>query len=359
MFLKCTMGAIVCLLLATQVFAGNPYPELIQHLAGVSYRSWQISTSYTAAGHASQGSPAAFGGSRDSREMAKTRQRALQEYLAALATAMRPSATVAHIPSEHPVPVNQEQKWTHYYALAKNSLRPRIEYMWRSNATGKTDAIVLTGEYVDAWRANFDVFMWYRAQLGEQAEDDQRVGAAKFKLFLDYIVADLAESLPDEPKIDTSTGSVSTPCWDLNEKRLREQVVVAYRYLLAKYQVYPQYEQFAPADTELLSSLAKLAILMGAQINEEWFQDMEVDLERIGKEERWKRPVADAMRILQAEAATGVQGVPVAGDVAYQHDKPCIIAIPSPRPKAPPATPASSAQPRVPQVEIVIRHAEP
>lgn len=333
---------------------GNPYPVMVQRLSSASYTIWSANAEQQVAlAHSLRGGVqgASSGGSK---ALAAARQKAQQEYLANLVRAMQPSAKVAHIPQEHAVPVQENRKWTKYYALARDSLRPRVEYKWSSNASKRTDVITLPDDHVQVWRANFDVVMWYRDELDRVTADEQHAGGAEFKLFLDYVVADLLKDLPPSPEVDMRSATVSTPLWDLDERRLREQLVFAYRYLLAKYEIYPEYEQFGPADMELLCSLAKISMLAGMQLREEWFRDLAVDLQNIGRREKWKRPAYDALRILQADT-TGERSPAAKG---YHHDEPCIITIPPPKPKESPPTKQSPKRESVPKVEIIVRPAE-
>jgi hypothetical protein len=213
--LKHTVVGFILGGLCPDLLAGNPYPELVQQLAGVHFRSWQIAASHTTASAYDLHDRIRVIGGGGSRAMAESRQKALQEYLSKLVPAMQPSTNVAHIPQEYPVAVEPEQNWTHHYALARNSVRPRIQYKWSSNATGKADTFALTDEYIDVWRANFDVFMWYRDELEQKSADENHIGGKRFKLFLDHIVADLLKGLPSAPEIDMSTGTISAPAWNL------------------------------------------------------------------------------------------------------------------------------------------------
>src|SRR5690606_29568438 len=136
----------------------------------------------------------------------------------------------------------------------------------------------LTDEHVAAWRDNFDILIWYRDQLDQKVAEQRHAGAQSFQLFLDHIVAGLLEGLPESPGIDMTTGAVSAPEWRVDERRLREQLVMAHRCLVAKYQIYAEYEEFAPADVALLSSLYRMALLMGVQLQPTWFDEMNIDL---------------------------------------------------------------------------------
>lgn len=318
----------------------NLYTERTQSLAAQSFDKWQQGSSNAR----SVGGQIKVknGGTKAS---AAAHQAALREYLSELVPEMKPSSEVAHIPREHPVHVdvkNPEKKWTKYYTKAKNSLRPNIEYEWNSNAARHREMITLSDEHIETLKDNFDILMWYRNELDLKAAGNNHYGAKRFKLFLDHFVADLLDGLPSAPKIDLKTGKVAGDQWELDEQNLREQLIMAYRYLVAKHHVYEEYDEFGPADRELLVSMMKIAFLVGAHMNPDWFQEMDVNLKEVTKKTIWKRPIVDALEVLKEDVT----------DIA-DYEQPCVIAIPPPKPKqvAPKPKTAVDAQ----KVEIIIR----
>lgn len=326
------------------------YRDSTIRLSQVSYQMYQhaaatsIMTSTTGAGSRVRSGPARI-----------DRQAALNAYLTQLVPAMKLSSDLAHIPREHPVKVDTTstaKKWTRYYDAAKTQLRPNVKYEWSSNANPLTSKIVLSIEHVQALRANLDVVMWYRAQLDDKSTGPAHMGARKFALFLDYIVAGILEGLPKPPAINLKSGAISTPTWKLDEKRLREQLVMLYRYLFAKYQVYPQYEKFVAADCALLRSVTKWAYLMGAQVYPDWYEEMDVSLKTTCRRTRWKQPLSQALAILSAKAGRDTLIDSETPSSAYPDEEPCVITIPRPKPKKkPPPRPPKET----PAIEIYIK----
>lgn len=319
----------------------NLYTERTQSLASQSYDKWQRGAS--SARNASGPMQIRNGGG--TKASAAAHQAALREYLSGLVPEMKPSTIVAHIPREHPVQVdatNPEKKWTKYYTKAKNSLRPNIEYEWKSNAARHREMITLSDEHIATLKDNFDILMWYRNELDLKGTGDKHIGAKRFKLFLDHFVADLLEGLPSAPKIDLKTGKVEGDQWDLDERNLREQLIMAYRYLVAKHHVYDEYDEFGPADRELLVSMMKISFLVGAHMNPDWFQEMDVNLKEVNRKTQWKKPMVDALEVLQEEVS----------DVS-DYEEPCVIFIPPPKPKK--VTPKPLPTVDTQKVEIIIR----
>lgn len=319
----------------------NLYTERTQSLASQSYDKWQRG----AIGARGTNGSIRIKNSGGTKASAAAHHAALREYLSKLVPEMKPSTSVAHIPREHPVQVdeqNPEKKWTKYYTKAKFSLRPNIEYEWNSNAARHREMITLSDEHIETLRANFDILMWYRNELDLKAKGDKHHGAKRFKLFLDHFVAGLLEGLPSAPKIDLKTGKVEGDHWDIDERNLREQLIMAYRYLVAKHHVYEEYDQFGPADRELLVSMMKISFLVGAHMNPDWFQEMDVNLKEVNKKTKWKQPIVDALEVLQEEVQD-----------TSDYEQPCVIAIPPPKPKtvAPKPKPTADGQ----KVEIIIR----
>lgn len=317
------------------------YEQMTRALAEQAHVSWQRGTAASRSSTAnSLGTYGVQAGNR-----AESQQAAIENYVATLATAMKPSPKVAHIPEEHPVSVdleNPEKKWTKYYAEAKNSLRPNIPYQWQSNSAQHPVKIRLTEEHIATLKANFDVLMWYRNELDEVSNGSGSDGATHFKRFLDHFVANLLEGLPGAPKIDLDTGTVSGDKWELDEQNLREQLIMAYRFLVAKHQIYPDYDQFGPADRELLVSMMKIAYLVGARMDPNWFEQTKVNLKQVSKRTQWKKPIVNALASLQTREGQGSES-----------DQPAVISIPPPQPKPTPAAP--QPQPQQQKVEIIIR----
>ena len=94
---------------------------------------------------------------------------------------------------------------------------------------------------------------------------------------------------------------------------------------------------------------------MGAQVSEEWFKDLDVDLNKIGRQQRWKRPAGEAMQILQADAQAASLDEVQMDESSHRHDEPCIVTIPPPQPKQSPKAPEASNGSSVPKVEIIVR----
>lgn len=332
--------------------SGNPYVGMVQQLADQNWRRWQAIN--TTGGSPVAPAPAMRGrGMGRMRVQATLNQKALEEYLNVLVPAAKPLTDVAHVPKEYAVPLDPQKRWTRYYTQAKLQLRPRIQYQWRSNVTGDTSLVTLTEEHVATLRANFDVVMWYRNELEILAESQQNAGAQHFQLFLDYTIGGMLDGLPQAPDIAMGSGSVSAPSWELDERQLREQLVMAYRYLLAKYQTYPEYEEFKAADVALLTSLMNIGLLMGAQIYPESIDGMSVDLTSNGPNAAWKRPMAELMGILKTRSE---QGLTLAHETSDDELRPCIVKIPAPKPKDAPkaTTPETQESPPTQRVEIIV-----
>ena len=235
----------------------------------------------------------------DSKTRAEVRERAIASYLEQIVPAMHVSPSVAHLAKERPVTApssTPDAGWFEYYLKTKNRLRPMVPYKWNSNATRDTAVITLTEDHVDTLQENYDYLIWYRDQLDRQGEGSQHAGARHFRQFLDCTMADILAGLPSAPRIRLETGQVEAPRWELNERNLREQLVMAYRYLIAKYMIYAEYEQFAPADRELLLSLMKIACLLGCRLEADWFDTLEIRLDQAGTRTRRKKPMSAAMR---------------------------------------------------------------
>ena len=291
--------------------------------------------------------------------MAAAREEALRNYLSELIPVTKPSPDVSHIPDEHRVPVDVEdltKKWTAYYAKAKNGLRPYVEYEFKSNVHDKkAGTVTLSEAHVENLKDNFDILMWYRNELESQATQGNHHADEKFKLFLDYFVADLLKSLPSAPRIRIATGSVDAPEWELDERRLREQLIMAYRYLVAKYQVYPEYDQFGPADRELLITMMKIALLMGADMNPQWFQERDVNLKAANEKAKWKEPMAEALEVLKAKSEEHDMPVEEQLHSSTRYEEPCVIAIPPPKPKQAAETASQSKREDEQEFEIIIQ----
>jgi hypothetical protein len=290
------------------------------------------------------------------------RQQAVQRYLNELVPATKPSPIVAHIPIEHPVPVDPatpEKRWTQFYDKAKNGLRPHVEYTWKSNAdANKAGSVAFTPDHIHNLQQNFDILMWYRNELDAQTADDLHRGGQKFKLFLDCFVADLLRSLPDAPRINVATGAVDSPKWVLNERAIRDQVIMAYRYLVAKYQIYPEYHEFGPADREVLLSMMKIAFLMGVHFEPHWFDDLDVNLREVTKKSQWKKPMGDALELLKQETETqngSATDEEIFAVAAELQDEPCVIVIPKPQPKVPPKPKPAPKDDEGERIEIIVR----
>jgi len=317
------------------------YTQRTRNLAAQSFDKWQRSST------ASRSASSFIGNSGGTKALAAANQAALRKYLSGLVPEMKPSSKVAHIPREYPVRVdveNPEKKWTKYYTKAKNSLRPNVKYDWSSNAGQHRGMVTLTEDHIATLKDNFDILMWYRNELDLKATGDKHQSAKRFKLFLDYFVADLLDGLPSAPKIDLTTGKVDGDQWELDERNLREQLIMAYRYLIAKHQIYEEYDQFGPADHELLVSMMKIAFLVGAHMNPEWFQETDVNLKQVTKNTRWKKPMVDALEVLQEK-----------GTDLPDYEEPCVIAIPPPKPKPKQVQPKTQAVVGDQKIEIIIR----
>ncbi len=318
------------------------YTQHTQNLAAQSFESWKRGS--TTARSSNAKIAITSGGTRAA---SRDQQAALRKYLSELVPEMKPSPKVAHIPTEYPVKVDEEnpdKKWTKYYSKAKNSLRPHVEYKWNSNAGQYRALVSLSEDHIATLKDNFDVLMWYRNELDLKSNGQNHQGAKRFKLFLDHFVADLLDGLPSAPKIDMKTGKVNGSEWSLDEQNLREQLIMAYRYLVAKHQVYEEFDEFGPADRELLVSMMKIAFLVGAHMHPDWFQEMDVNLKQVTEKSKWKRPISAALEVLDEEQSD-----------ASDYEQPCVIAIPPPKPK-PKQTPAKTEPPAGEQkVEIIIR----
>jgi hypothetical protein len=332
---------------------GGPdfYGEVTERLAHQSFQKWERASAGNASAHIrfSQGM-----------DMVEARERILQEYLSQLVPAMKLSPEVEHIPKEWPVSIDTttpEKKWIGYYAEVKNKLRPEVKYEWTSSATVGKTFVTLSKEHVDTLRGNLDVMMWYRNELDSKSSENHDLGAQHFKIFLDYIIAGIIEGLPSSPEIDMDSGLMSVPEWKLDEKALREQLAMTYRYLNAKYMTYPQYDEFGPADRELLFSLMKTAYLMGIRMEFEWMEEMDVSLNRVTSTTMWKEPIRKAFEVMQAKEREEYEA-DIADDETlqsqYYDEQPCLITIPPPKPKAKPK-PSAKPKEEGQRIEIIIR----
>lgn len=334
----------------------NPHREMTQRMANLTFQSYHNAVAVSAdAFYGNRGVQVKSGLS--TKERAAARQQVLEDYLAKVVPAMKLSDDVAHLPKEHPVAsqTDHDKTWTHYYSEARKRLRPRVKYEWNSNESPGTAVLALTEEHVDTLRDNFDVLMWYRDQLDEKSDSDHHVGAQNFRFFLDHIVNGMLDGLPQAPEIDISSGTVSIPEWTLDEKNLEAQLAMAYRYLIAKYQVYAEYEEFAPADNAVLMSLVKLAYLMGAQMDFESFEEMDVELGRVSRKQTWKRPIARALDVLKDKAGEDPMNEGEASHSRYPYEEACVIVIPPPQPKKLPKTTKPPKEDEGQRIEIIIR----
>ena len=332
------------------------YTARTRNLAEQSYSRWQA-VSAGAARQFNSNRPVNIKSSGGTKAAAAKRKKALNDYLTDLVPVMAPSPNVAHIPAEHPVEVDTtdpERKWTKYYARAKKSLRPYIEYTWSSNASNQRTPITLSEEHIETLQENFDVLIWYRDQLELRCAGSTHLGGQQFKLFLDYFVADLLDGLPTAPTINMATGKVDGGEWELDERNLRQQLIMAYRYLIAKYQIYTEYEEFGPADRELLVSMMKISFLMGAHMRPDWIQEMDVNLDGGNRSERWKRPMREALEVLQGKVAESDMPDDELLQSPLRYEEPCVITIPPPKAKE--KIKPTAPEPEVGQkIEITIR----
>jgi hypothetical protein len=152
-----------------------------------------------------------------------------------------------------------------------------------------------------------------------------------------------------------NTGLMTVPEWTLDEKTLREQLTMAYRYLLAKYMTYPQYEQFGPADRELLMSLMKTAYLMGANIEFEWMETMDVSLNRVTRSSLWKAPLRRAFEVMQQGDEEEGEEYEVEPSYGLMDETPCVISIPPPKPTAKAKPKPKPEEEPGQKIEIIIR----
>lgn len=292
----------------------------------------------------------------------RVRQVALRDYLGQLVPAMGVSAEVKHIPVEQKIPIDvqtPEKKWTKYYVSLKNSLRPEVKYLWQSNANKENSIVVLSQQHIDMLQSNLDVIMWYRNELDLKGTGDEHSGTQSFKIFIDYMIAGILKGLPEVPHVDMDTGLMTVPEWNLDERALRSQLALTYRYLTAKYQTYKEFDQFGPADREFLLALMRTAYLLGAKMEHEWLEDLDVRLNSVTQKSAWKIPMQKALSSLGAkkELAAVEEGEPAAGPSVDQQA--CIISIPRPKPKAKPKPkPKPAPKPKVEEtqkIEIIIR----
>ena len=349
-------ATVVCMFFSSSLACANPvagfYTRRTQQLAGRSFQHWQRASAMAA--NSSTSLRVKYSGG--TKAMAAARQEALREYLSRLVPATEPSSDVAHIPDEYAVSTEtSKKKWTAYYARAKNGLRPHVEYAFKSNAhKKKAGTVTLSEEHIENLQDNFDILMWYRNELESGAMKGNHRGDRKFKLFLDYFVADLLKSMPSAPRISISTGSVDAPKWEVDERKLREQLIMAYRYLIAKYQIYPDYEDFGPADRELLMTMMKIALLMGANMNPEWFHDKDVNLNASSKTANWKEPMAEALEVLKDQ--TDDDARPVDEQLRRErYEEPCIITIPPPKPRKAVKAASDPKTQDTQKIEIIVR----
>lgn len=359
--LACTLVACLSGLHSATCSAGGVtdfYHQRTQFLAGASFQRHQQAIATAMNAHANMRTRGIHS-SGGTTAMGIAKEKAVREYMARLVPATKPSPEVAHIPDEIEVPVDTsrpEKKWTKYYDKAKTTLRPNVEYLYKSNAhVKKAVNVTLSREYLENLKDNFDILMWYRNELDKQledaSEDDRHQADENFRKFLDYFVADIIRSLPNKPRIRMSTGQVEPGEWKLDERKLRQQLVMAYRYLVAKYQIYPEYEKFGPADRELLISMMKISFLMGTYMHPEWFNEMQVSLDNVSRETGWKKPMADALKVLKEKSEQ--DDVPSATTC---DEGPCIIRIPKPKPRhSQPPVPQSKPVDDGEKIEIIVR----
>jgi hypothetical protein len=330
------------------------YSQRTQQLARQSFQSFQAAGAQYAS--RPRFDPRAGKGA-SSKDRMHMKQRALHEHLSQLVPAMKVSPAVEHISSEQQVSVDTttpEKKWTGYYAKAKNTLRPGVKYKWSSNANRESAIVVLSKEHVESLRSNFDVIMWYRNELDKQSYGNHQ-GAHSFKLFLDYVVAGFIDGLPSNPRIRMGTGEMEIPEWRLDEKQLRQQLAMTYRYLLAKYLTYTDYEEFGPADRELLLSLMKAAYLVGTRMEHEWLEDIDVNLGRVTPNTRWKKPIVRAIKVLEATDDEQKSVTDQSLQMAPHPEEACVITIPPAQAKTRPRPAKVQSRANSQKIEIIIR----
>lgn len=338
--------------------AADFYRQRTQLLAGASFHRHQQAIAAAMQSYASRGSMETQSSS-NTKAIGIAKEKAVREYMARLVPATKPSPEVAHIPDEVEVPIDTsrpDKKWTRYYDKAKSALRPNVEYAYQSNGHAKKAVnVTLSKEYLQNLKDNFDILIWYRNELdqvlGEKSVDERHEADANFRRFLDFFVADLIRCLPNKPRIKMTTGQVEPGEWKLDESRLRQQLVMTYRYLVAKYQIYPEYDQFGPADRELLISMMKISFLMGAYMQPDSFKEMEVSLSSSSRGTGWKQPMARAMRVLKEQTEDDVPS-------ADSAESPCIIRIPKPKPKTPSKPTPRSNEAEEEKIEIILRRAK-
>lgn len=344
-------------------FSGSTefYSVRTRFLAEQSFQIWRnVSTSQI---HNTLSSGPAVGGLRHSKARAAVRQEALATYLSQVVPAMKISPQVAHIPKEHPIAVTSEesgdsrdQNWIRYYDKAKTTLRPNVKYQWKSNVSREGAEITLSKGHVDTLQANFDVVMWYRRELGAKCPGREHAGAKHLRLFLDCIIADLLDGMPASPRFSIQKGTVTIPDWELDERNLREQLVMAYRYFVAKYLTYSEYDEFASADREALMSLMKIGYLMGCRLEYQWLDEHDVRLDRSTGETRWKKAVASALAVLDLKGREQEMGREQRLLSPARYEQPCVIRIPPPKP---PPKPKPKPAPKPPppadtKIEIIV-----
>ncbi len=307
--------------------------------------------------NASSQSFGSYGNPRNEKQKAK--QKAIQTYLAVLVPVMDIPTQVKHLPVEQAVPVDEnspEKSWTAHYERFKNSLRPDVKYLWQSNANRENTVIILTPEYVTTLKKNMDVIMWYRNQLDEQGAGEEHEGTQSFKIFVDYVIGGILKGTPGSPQIDMETGLLTIPEWIVDERNLRNQLALSYRYFTAKYMTYPDYEKFGPADREFLLSLMRVSYLLGVRMEHEWLEELDVSLTSVTVNTEWKIPLQKAFKALGAKKSTYVStdASQMTGPACDQLA--CVITIPKPIPKAKPKPkPTPPKQDDVQKVEIIIR----
>lgn len=264
-------------------------------------------------------------------------KQAMQAYYAKLIPTVQPDPGLSHLPKVTPISADESQNYIRQYDKAMKALRPNTTYVWK-RGDGRASEIVTNQQHVDAVAGNWKLVLWYRAQLEDKCGDFKSYPSDHWlKELLDNIVATYNKS------VSTPQVSLGGPTKDLQvnlpEKEVREQLSVVYRYLQAKFQLYENWEQFAPADAAMMGSLVKLIYLYGGAVDSTRLDEMTISLSATGKYDRssWKYAGQRALLAMKAKADEAAMPEDERASSPAYHMRACTIPIPEkPKPGAPP-----------------------
>jgi hypothetical protein len=101
--------------------------------------------------------------------------------------------------------------------------------------------------------------------------------------------------------------------------------------------------------------MMKIAFLMGAHMNPQWFDEMDVNLNAASKKTQWKKPMAKALEVLQLKGKEDDMPVEEQLQSPIRYEEACVITIPPPKPRQAPEPAPQPKQEPGQKFEIIIR----